>query len=50
MNNSFFFDAGWVFFATWSVILVVVSVAAFRRDVFPREQDSRPNLRAAHKR
>lgn len=35
MSNSFFFDAGWIFFAAWSVILTLVSVAAFGRDFFP---------------
>jgi hypothetical protein len=51
MSHSFLFDAGWVFFTTWSVILLVVSVAAFGRDLFPREHaDSRRNLGAVHKR
>lgn len=35
MNNSFLFDAGWVFFAAWSVALVLVNVKAFGRDFFP---------------
>jgi hypothetical protein len=50
MVNSFFSDAGWIFFATWSLILVAVGVAAFGRDAAPREHDSGRNLRAAHKR
>jgi hypothetical protein len=35
INDSYVFDAGWLFFAAWSIIVAVVSVAAFRRDLFP---------------
>jgi hypothetical protein len=38
MNDSYLFDAGWFFFAAWSVIVAAVSVAAFGRDIFPRTQ------------
>lgn len=38
MNDSYLFDAGWLFFAAWSVIVAAVSVAAFGRDIFPRTQ------------
>jgi len=33
--DSYLFEAGWLFFAFWTVILGVVSVTAFRRDLFP---------------
>lgn len=33
LGDSFLSDAAWFFFAGWSVIIVVVSVAAFRRDL-----------------
>jgi len=35
LNDSFLFDAGWIFFAAWSVVVAVVSVTAFGRDFFP---------------
>jgi hypothetical protein len=31
-SDSFLFDAGWLFFAAWSVIIAVVRLTAFRRD------------------
>jgi len=36
MNDSYLFDAGWLFFAAWSVVVAAISVEAFRRDFFPR--------------
>jgi hypothetical protein len=44
INDSYLFDAGWLFFAAWSVIVAVVSVTAFRRDLFP----SSAKLELAH--
>jgi hypothetical protein len=38
LNDSYLFDAGWLFFAAWTVIVAAVSVAAFGRDFFPRTQ------------
>lgn len=38
LNDSYLFDAGWLFFAAWTVIVAAVSVAAFARDIFPRPQ------------
>jgi hypothetical protein len=35
MNDSYLFDAGWLFLAAWSVIVAIVSVTAFRGDMFP---------------
>ncbi|MGO9126822.1 MAG: hypothetical protein ACLP6G_18290 [Terriglobales bacterium] len=35
VGESFLSDAGWVFFAAWSVIVAAVSFAAFGRDLLP---------------
>jgi hypothetical protein len=42
--DSYLLDAGWLFFAAWSVILASVSVSAFAGDLFP----SRARLGLAH--
>jgi len=34
-NDFYLFDAGWLFFAAWTVILAIVTVTAFARDLFP---------------
>ena len=49
MSESLFTDAGWFFFAAWSVVVGWVSVAAFGRDLLPAEvhADSEPRTRAA---
>lgn len=41
MIESYLFDVGWLFFAVWSLIVVVVSLAAFARDLLP----SRPGIK-----
>jgi hypothetical protein len=41
-NDFYVFDAGWLFFAAWTVILVVVTVTAFARDLFPPHTQLRP--------
>jgi hypothetical protein len=33
MAQTFIFDAGWVFFATWGMVLAAVSAVAFGRDI-----------------
>jgi hypothetical protein len=33
--DSLLFDAGWLFLAVWGVLVILVSVAAFREDLFP---------------
>jgi hypothetical protein len=38
LAQVFIFDIGWVFFATWGVVLAVVSVVAFGRDILPFAQ------------
>jgi hypothetical protein len=35
LTESYLLDAGWLFFAAWSVIVAVVTIAAFGRDFFP---------------
>jgi len=35
MTDSYLFDAGWLFFAVWSAVVVVINLAAFRGDLFP---------------
>jgi len=35
MYESFLFDIGSLFFAAWGVIVAVVSVTAFRQELFP---------------
>lgn len=35
MNDSFLSDAGWLFFAAWSVVIGAVSIAAFGHDLLP---------------
>jgi hypothetical protein len=44
INDAYLFDAGWLFFALWMVIVGVVSITAFRRDLFP----SQAKLELAH--
>jgi hypothetical protein len=35
MSDSLFSDAGWFFFAVWSVVVGAISVTAFGRDLLP---------------
>jgi hypothetical protein len=35
MSDSFFTEAGWLFFAIWSVAVCVVSITAFASDLVP---------------
>jgi hypothetical protein len=39
------FDAGWIFFAVWSVVLLALTVMAFGKDLAPARQ-SRSDDRA----
>lgn len=34
-SDSFLSNAGWIFFAAWSVVVAAVSIAAFGRDLLP---------------
>jgi hypothetical protein len=38
MAEAFIFDAGWIFFAAWGVVLAAVSVIAFGRDMLSFKQ------------
>lgn len=42
LSDSYLFNAGWLFFAAWSVVVAVVSVAAFGPDVFPSKTPLNP--------
>jgi len=35
MTDSYLFAVGWVFFAAWSALVFIVSLAAFGQDLFP---------------
>jgi hypothetical protein len=35
MSDTYLFDAGWLFFAGWSVILVALGVVAFGNELVP---------------
>ena len=37
--DSFLSNAGWLFFTAWSVIVAVVTVKAFGRDLLPSKAD-----------
>ncbi|MDQ1387666.1 MAG: hypothetical protein QOF56_1120 [Acidobacteriaceae bacterium] len=34
MAQAFIFDAGWLFFASWALVLAAVSIITFGRDIF----------------
>ena len=34
-NDAYLFDAGWLFFAGWSLVLVALSLIAFGEDLIP---------------
>ncbi len=41
MSDSFFADAGWLFFAIWSAAVCIVSITAFASDLVPSKAPSR---------
>jgi len=42
--QAFIFDAGWLFFAAWAMVLAAVSVIAFGRDMYGiRRRENRKN-------
>jgi hypothetical protein len=48
MFVSYLFEAGWMFFAAWSVMIAAVVVAAFGRDFVPSKASQKsPGPRAA---
>jgi len=46
LSDSYLFDAGWLFFAAWSIVVALVGWIAFGRDLFPSnaqiDRESRP--------
>ncbi len=40
MSDSLFADAGWLFFAIWSVAVCIVSITAFASDLVPAKAPS----------
>ncbi len=38
MAQAFIFDAGWILFATWGMVFLVVTVIAFGRDILEISQ------------
>ena len=49
MSDAFLSDAGWLFFAVWSVVVGAVSIAAFGRDLLPSKAVDSINPPVAHK-
>jgi hypothetical protein len=52
MDEGYLFDAGWLFFAAWSMVVLVVSWVAFRKDLIsspsaPPSHD-RPSIQKHH--
>jgi hypothetical protein len=46
LAQNFIFDLGWVFFTAWGLVLVTLSVIAFRQDLLPAtEHDARQTER-----
>jgi len=45
MAQAFIFDAGWLFFASWALVLAAVSLITFGRDIFGirRHENSKSN-------
>jgi hypothetical protein len=51
MSVSYLLNAGWLFIAAWSVVVVVVSIKAFGRDFFPsRASAPQPHAAATDRR
>lgn len=44
MSDSYLFDVSWLFFAAWTAIVAVISLAAFGSDLLP----SQPPLEPIH--
>jgi hypothetical protein len=34
----FIFDAGWIFFSCWGLVLATLSVIAFKQDILPLDE------------
>ncbi len=35
LAQNFIFDLGWIFFTAWGLVLLTLSVIAFRKDLLP---------------
>jgi hypothetical protein len=46
MSDSFLSDAGWLFFAAWSVVVAAVGILAFGRDLLPSRAHVDPLTKA----
>ena len=46
MIDKYLFNAGWLFFAAWMIVVIVVSVKAFGQDLLSLRKDAEsvPNL------
>jgi len=42
MIDAYLFEAGWLFFAAWTVVVAVVTVKAFAGDLFPSKTQPSP--------
>ncbi len=50
LTDSFLSNAGWLFFAAWTVMVAAVTIVAFGRDLLPSKSPRwRPRLAAAPK-
>jgi hypothetical protein len=47
MNPSYLVNAGWLFFAAWSLVVLALSVTAFGRDLFPAQKHTPRDLKTA---
>lgn len=45
-SYSYLFDAGWLFFAAWSVVVAFVNLVAFGRDLIPFRKQLESSSRA----
>ena len=43
MSDSLFSDAGWFFFAIWSVVVGAINLTAFGRDLLPAKARVEPH-------
>jgi hypothetical protein len=41
MAQGFLFDAGWIFFAVWGMILAALGAITFRKDIAPSEDSGK---------
>lgn len=46
-TDTFLFNAGWLFFAAFLVVIAVVTVTAFGRDLLPRNSHPDPARNSA---